>query len=213
MSHLGERLRKARERANLKQIQVYEHTNINNKTLSRYERGGSEPDIDTIKTLAELYDVSLEWLLTGEENNDTLHNKNDFKIFAYRLKRQREEINLSIEELAQIIGLTPYTIEKFEEGRGGLPGQKTLDKIASALGVTRDYLLGYTDDIKGYGTGVYDNDPPDLKKMLEEQGPLMYDGVQIEGEEKEKLALLMRQAFFIVKEQNKKEAAKRNKEK
>lgn len=49
--------------------------------------------------------------------------------------------------------------------------------------------------------------------MLEEQGPLMYDGVQIEGEEKEKLALLMRQAFFIVKEQNKKEAAKRNKEK
>lgn len=213
MSHLGERLRKARERANLKQIQVYEHTNINNKTLSRYERGGSEPDIDTIKTLAELYDVSLEWLLTGEENNDTLHNKNDFKIFAYRLKRQREEINLSIEELAQIIGLTPYTIEKFEEGRGGLPGQKTLDKIASALGVTRDYLLGYTDDIKGYGTGVYHNDPPDLKKMLEEQGPLMYDGVQIEGEEKEKLALLMRQAFFIVKEQNKKEAAKRNKEK
>ncbi|GED14953.1 helix-turn-helix domain-containing protein [Aneurinibacillus migulanus] len=213
MSHLGERLRKARERANLKQIQVYEHTNINNKTLSRYERGGSEPDIDTIKTLAELYDVSLEWLLTGEENNDNLHNKNDFKIFAYRLKRQREEINLSIEELAQIIGLTPYTIEKFEEGRGGLPGQKTLDKIASALGVTRDYLLGYTDDIKGYGTGVYDNDPPDLKKMLEEQGPLMYDGVQIEGEEKEKLALLMRQAFFIVKEQNKKEAAKRNTEK
>lgn len=165
MSHLGERLRKARERANLKQIQVYEHTNINNKTLSRYERGGSEPDIDTIKTLAELYDVSLEWLLTGEENNDTLHNKNDFKIFAYRLKRQREEINLSIEELAQIIGLTPYTIEKFEEGRGGLPGQKTLDKIASALGVTRDYLLGYTDDIKGYGTGVYHNDPPDLKDV------------------------------------------------
>ncbi|MFI8714489.1 helix-turn-helix domain-containing protein [Brevibacillus brevis] len=62
MSFLGERLRKARERKNLKQVQVHERTGINNKTLSRYESGGSEPDVETLKVLAELYEVSLDWL-------------------------------------------------------------------------------------------------------------------------------------------------------
>ncbi|MED0678716.1 helix-turn-helix domain-containing protein [Aneurinibacillus thermoaerophilus] len=211
MSHLGERLRKARERANLKQIQVYERTKINNKTLSRYERGGSEPDIETLKTLAELYNVSLEWLLTGETNESNQKNQAESHSFAKRLRKHRESCNLSIEDLAEKVGLTPHTIEKFENGRSDTPGQKTLDKLSDALGVTRDYLLGYTDNPKGYGSGVYANDPTDLKEIFEKQGPLMYDGVPLSEEQKEKLALLMRQAYFIVKEENKKEAARRRK--
>lgn len=66
MSSLGDRLKEARERKNLNQIQVYERTKINNKTLSRYENGGSEPDIATLKTLASLYEVSVDWL-TGQD--------------------------------------------------------------------------------------------------------------------------------------------------
>lgn len=62
MSTLGERLRKARENRGLSQTEVYRRTNINNKTLSRYESGGSEPDLETLKILAELYDVSINYL-------------------------------------------------------------------------------------------------------------------------------------------------------
>lgn len=62
MSVLGDRLRKARERKQFRQIQVTEKTGINNKTLSRYESGGSEPDIETLKILADLYEVSVDWL-------------------------------------------------------------------------------------------------------------------------------------------------------
>ncbi|WP_025849344.1 helix-turn-helix domain-containing protein [Paenibacillus ehimensis] len=67
MSTVSERLRYARERINFKQKDVSERTGINNKTLSRYENGGSEPDINTLRILADLYEVSLDWILTGKE--------------------------------------------------------------------------------------------------------------------------------------------------
>lgn len=68
MSSIGDRLRYARERKNLKQTQVKEKTGIHNKTLSGYENGVSHPDIDSLNTLARLYEVSVDWI-TGNENN------------------------------------------------------------------------------------------------------------------------------------------------
>lgn len=67
MSVTPERLRIARERKNLKQTQVRDRTGINNKTLSGYENGVSEPDLDTLKVLADLYEVSVDWL-SGHTN-------------------------------------------------------------------------------------------------------------------------------------------------
>lgn len=63
MSGLGDRLRSARERKGLKQTQVKDKTGIHNKTLSGYENGVSEPDADTMKKLAELYEVSTDWII------------------------------------------------------------------------------------------------------------------------------------------------------
>lgn len=72
MSDLGNRLRAAREKRGLKQTQVKEKTGINNKTLSGYENGVSEPDTDTIKKLSELYDVSTDWLLGNKKERYAL---------------------------------------------------------------------------------------------------------------------------------------------
>lgn len=66
MSNLGERLKSARERKGYTQTEVYRRTNINNKTLSKYEKNDTKPDVETLKALAEFYEVSVEWLLTGD---------------------------------------------------------------------------------------------------------------------------------------------------
>ncbi|MGG0796427.1 helix-turn-helix transcriptional regulator [Brevibacillus laterosporus] len=63
MSKLGDRLKETRENKNLKQTQVKVYTGINNKTLSGYENGVSEPDVETLRTLANLYEVSVDWLV------------------------------------------------------------------------------------------------------------------------------------------------------
>jgi transcriptional regulator with XRE-family HTH domain len=58
---VGKQLKKAREKKKLSQLDVYEKTNINNKTLSRYEKDGAEPDYSTLRTLANLYGVPISY--------------------------------------------------------------------------------------------------------------------------------------------------------
>ena len=64
---LGDRLRQAREVSKLSQIQVKERTGINNKTLSNYENNVSSPDPYTLKVLANLYAITTDWLICGQE--------------------------------------------------------------------------------------------------------------------------------------------------
>lgn len=67
--NIGDRLRKARERKEISQLEVSKRININNKTLSRYENGNSEPDYSTLKSLAELYGVGISYFF-NEYNNE-----------------------------------------------------------------------------------------------------------------------------------------------
>lgn len=77
MTNLGERLKIARDRKGYTQVFVRERTNINNKTLSGYENGVSEPDTHTLSLLADLYEVSYRWLLTGKGNIEESNNIDD----------------------------------------------------------------------------------------------------------------------------------------
>lgn len=63
MKELAKRLKYARENKGVTQMQVYKDTGIHNKTLSGYERGISEPDLNTLKLLANYYDTSVDYLL------------------------------------------------------------------------------------------------------------------------------------------------------
>ncbi len=63
MLSFGERLRMARERSGLSQLDVYKAINLSNKSLSRYENNATSPDPDTVKALVELYDVSADFIL------------------------------------------------------------------------------------------------------------------------------------------------------
>lgn len=63
MNDFGFLLRLAREKRGLTQLQVMRQTGINNKTLSGYENGISEPDLQTLTVLFRLYDVSADKML------------------------------------------------------------------------------------------------------------------------------------------------------
>ncbi|GIO24282.1 helix-turn-helix domain-containing protein [Oceanobacillus sp. J11TS1] len=63
MKILSQRLREAREQAGLKQIEASKLLGISNGTLSGYEREYRDPDTDTLHKMADLYGVSVDWLL------------------------------------------------------------------------------------------------------------------------------------------------------
>lgn len=98
METLGDRLRLARQKAGLKQMQVKERTRIHNKTLSGYENGVSEPDLSTLTILADLYGVSLQWLSTGQidikVNGKIVNSKEELDI-AKRLKQFEADLENS----------------------------------------------------------------------------------------------------------------------
>lgn len=100
MSLIGDRLREARERKNLKQTQVKSRTGINNKTLSGYENGVSEPDLETLRILADLYEVSVDWL-TGRTDNPTeiVTDESKERISEYRRKAIEEIWKMKEEEV------------------------------------------------------------------------------------------------------------------
>lgn len=69
MKTIGEILKNSREDLDLTQIDVMKHTGINNKTLSGYENGVSEPDLATLATLLNLYNLSADEVLGIRKNN------------------------------------------------------------------------------------------------------------------------------------------------
>lgn len=61
---LVENLRRLREEHNYTQLQVSSRLNISRQAYSNYETGKRVPDLDTLIRLADIYQVTLEQLLT-----------------------------------------------------------------------------------------------------------------------------------------------------
>ena len=55
-------LKRARESAKMTQQEVADTLNISRTNITKYETGTLEPNLETIGMLAELYNVSTDWL-------------------------------------------------------------------------------------------------------------------------------------------------------
>lgn len=68
--------------------------------------------------------------------------------FGDRLRTAREAVGMAQGQLASAIGQNgPSWVSRIENGKGSLPDIVTVRKIAYAMGVSTDYLLGLDDDI------------------------------------------------------------------
>ncbi|MBO5454498.1 MAG: helix-turn-helix transcriptional regulator [Clostridia bacterium] len=64
------RLRKARANTGFTQREIAKELNISKSTIASYETGRTEPDIETLGTLADFYNVSVDWLLGISKKKD-----------------------------------------------------------------------------------------------------------------------------------------------
>lgn len=65
------RIRKLREMRGLRQADVSAATGIDQKTLSNYETGKTNPDSYALVKLADFFDVSIDFLLYRTDSNIT----------------------------------------------------------------------------------------------------------------------------------------------
>lgn len=66
---IGERLKKYRENKKMTQKDIAKILGVEPTTISKYESGLLEPSISSIKKMSKIYDISLDELLTDEDNN------------------------------------------------------------------------------------------------------------------------------------------------
>lgn len=63
----GEKLKKARKEAGLTQEQLAERLNVSRSAVAKWETDKGMPDIDNLKIISELVDVSIDYLLDEGE--------------------------------------------------------------------------------------------------------------------------------------------------
>lgn len=56
-----------RRKYNLNQLKVAMDLNISREALSHYENGKRDPNIDMLKKLSKYFNVSIDFLINGEE--------------------------------------------------------------------------------------------------------------------------------------------------
>lgn len=81
------RIRALREDRDLRQIDVSRETGIDQKTLSNYETGKTQPDVTALIRLADFFDVSIDYLVG--RSDFSIQNSGDL---VKELSRVQEEI-------------------------------------------------------------------------------------------------------------------------
>ena len=93
---IGDFLRKLRYEKELTQIQLAEILFVSNKSVSRWEKGKSLPDIDILMKLAHFYDVSLEELLDGQRN-EMANNTESTALKVAEFENEEKKMKLGME--------------------------------------------------------------------------------------------------------------------
>ncbi|WP_203266157.1 helix-turn-helix domain-containing protein [Streptococcus uberis] len=65
----AERLRELRQLNNITQIEMANKLGLNRVTYTNYEREKSEPSISTLKEIATIFNVSIDYLIAFEDSN------------------------------------------------------------------------------------------------------------------------------------------------
>lgn len=84
---IGENLAELRKEKKLTQLELAEHFNYSDKTISKWEKGDILPDIETLYQLCEFYGVTLDYL-THQGSKD---EKSDF-IKQDNVKKRKNNI-------------------------------------------------------------------------------------------------------------------------
>ncbi|AMV11726.1 MULTISPECIES: helix-turn-helix domain-containing protein [Geobacillus] len=88
MVDLGNRLQELRSKLNMRQEDVAKKIGVGRTTYAMYEQGKREPDYETLLKLADLFEVSTDYLLTGKT---TVESKKQTNLFFFDTEGLTEE--------------------------------------------------------------------------------------------------------------------------
>lgn len=88
------RIKELRDEKNISQLELAKKLNLTQQSISLYEKGDREPSIDVLKSIANFFNVSLDYLLGKSD----VRNVND-DIEKFRFAYHKETEGMTDEEI------------------------------------------------------------------------------------------------------------------
>lgn len=89
MTSFGDNLKQARVGKSLSQSQLAEAVGMHSTHISRYERSLANPTIEVVKKIAEALDVSVDFLIYGNEKEKAQNQIGDNELLSMFTKVQK----------------------------------------------------------------------------------------------------------------------------
>jgi transcriptional regulator with XRE-family HTH domain len=83
MTDLGTRIQSLRKQANLTQSGLAEKVGISHTQMARYETKNMQPSANVLKKLADIFDVSIDYLVNGNKSEKAAETLNDAELIKY----------------------------------------------------------------------------------------------------------------------------------
>ena len=139
MDEFGERLKKLRKQAGITQQELAEILNVHPQTVSKWERGISEPDMAMYGQLADVLGVSLEKLFGTEDCGGRSEGRFDIAGLGSAILAARKKCGESQGDAARALGVAAGTVSKWERGII-CPDLKNLLALSKHFGVAPSAL-------------------------------------------------------------------------
>lgn len=156
MKTIGERIKYLRNKHKVSQQQLATGAGVQRGNISHYEKEDWNPNYETTEKIAAFFGVNADWLFYGEEDKfkndeipyteskdfqsiDSSANKLNDREFGERLKLAISSSNLTLNDLADKIGVTKNSVNNYVSGR--IPGASVLYKLAKVIGTSMEWLL------------------------------------------------------------------------
>ncbi len=133
---LGEKLKEARKQVGLSQEQLSEKLGISRSAVAKWETDKGIPDVDNLKALSQLLNVSIDYLLDNGENMDKSVIKEAIDLSKYEGSR-REKKDRCVREKYPNAKINPL-LAKTKLTKG----QRIFDNL---LGILTDAPFGTAD--------------------------------------------------------------------
>lgn len=183
MAKFSERFKQLRTERGLSQQDMANQLGFTKSRVNMYERGEREPGFDALETIADYFNVDMDFLLgksdipnrsaweEGELFDNSASSDYERNVDAIdigkRIEARRHELGLTLAEIASQIGVATSTIQRYEAGEILRIKIPVIFAIASVLKVTPQWLLGIPNSEKDAANLDFDNilPLPNMRKV------------------------------------------------
>ncbi|MEV2907481.1 helix-turn-helix transcriptional regulator [Paenibacillus larvae] len=224
--NISKKIKETMKEHGVTQYRLSKDTGIPYSSLSNILNNKSKnPQINIIQTIADYFGKPLDFFTDGSSLKNIsyqkdIKDKHDSKklseentkevLLSEKIKAAMEQKGITRYRLSKETGITYTTLTNILNNKTKNPQVKIIQAIADYFGKPLDYFSVNSDlksksNIPSWATS---KDKRDFRKMLEEEPAIMFDGVPIDDEDKEKIMHVVEALFWDAKKKNKRKPLK-----